>query len=200
MIVFKKYILLKTLETYKSVQTLAGVIGRGQPQRHKGHKGGVDKPQSQTVLFSFAKFLNILLLVACFVLVFSCDNASEKTYNEGAQLYKKHCENCHMEDGTGLEALYPPLANSDMLQTMGVGAACVIQNGLTGKIVVNGVEFETGMEGIKGLSAVEITNILNYIHNAWENKREFIQLDEVEAALKNCSPGSGRCARWRSTA
>lgn len=119
-------------------------------------------------------------------MIFSCDNSREKTYNEGAILYEKHCENCHMADGTGLEALYPPLAKADMLQNLGVKAACIIKNGLQGKILVNGVEFETGMAPIKGLSNVEITNILNYIHNAWGNKRAFIQLNEVEATLQEC--------------
>ena len=115
----------------------------------------------------------------------SCGNAREKTYNEGAQLYKKHCSNCHGDDGTGLEELYPPLANADMLQTLGASAACVIQKGLKGKIVVNGITFETGMEPVKNLSAIEITNILNFIHNAWGNQREFIQLSEVEKILKH---------------
>jgi cytochrome c551 len=116
----------------------------------------------------------------------SCEH-SVKTYNEGATLYTRYCENCHMPDGTGLEALYPPLAKSDMLENSGVSAACIIKYGLQGKILVNGVEFETGMEPVKDLSDVEITNILNYIHNAWGNKRAFIQLNEVQAALENCS-------------
>ncbi|BDS10328.1 c-type cytochrome [Aureispira anguillae] len=131
---------------------------------------------------------NIIYLSAFFLLLgISCSNPAEKTYNEGAILYQKHCENCHMEDGSGLEALYPPLAGADMLENMGVGAACIIKNGLKGKIIVNGVEFETGMEPIKGLSNVEITNIVNYIHNAWGNKRAFIQLNEVEKTLETCA-------------
>jgi mono/diheme cytochrome c family protein len=123
----------------------------------------------------------------CFFLLLSCVNSAEKTYNEGAQLYKVHCENCHMEDGKGFEQMIPPLAGADMLENMGVGAACVIQNGLKGKILVNEVEYEIGMDPIKGLSVVEITNIVNYIHNAWGNKRAFIQLNEVESALEGCS-------------
>lgn len=117
---------------------------------------------------------------------FSCDNSRGSEHSEGAILYKKHCENCHMEDGTGLEALYPPLAGADMLKSIGVGAACIIKNGLKGKIIVNGVEFETGMEPVKGLSTIEITNIVNYIHNAWGNKKDFIQLNEVESVLESC--------------
>jgi len=132
------------------------------------------------------RYLFFIGLWSLFLFIVGCTNGTEKTYNEGAQLYKKHCESCHMEDGTGLEALYPPLAQSDMLEILGVKAACVIKNGLQGKIVVNGIEFETGMAPIKGLSAVEITNIVNYIHNAWGNKRPFIQLNEVEKALQGC--------------
>ena len=132
------------------------------------------------------RYLFFIGLWSLFLFIVGCTNSTEKTYNEGAQLYKKHCESCHMEDGTGLEALYPPLAQSDMLEILGVKAACVIKNGLQGKIVVNGIEFETGMAPIKGLSAVEITNIVNYIHNAWGNKRPFIQLNEVEKALQGC--------------
>lgn len=131
------------------------------------------------------QFYLSIVLYACWW-VGACSSPAEKTYNEGAILYKKHCENCHMEDGTGLEALYPPLAGADMLESLGVNAACIIKNGLEGKIMVNGVEFETGMPAVSGLSAVEITNIVNYIHNAWGNKRAFIQLDEVEKALEDC--------------
>lgn len=130
-----------------------------------------------------------LLLIVLLLSFWACaNNNAEKTYNEGAQLYQKHCENCHMEDGKGLEALYPPLAQSDMLESMGVGAACIIVNGLSGKVQVNGTEYEMDMPPVKGLTPVEVTNILNYIHNAWGNKRDFIQLNEVQQLLKSCAP------------
>ncbi len=130
------------------------------------------------------KLLTLFIVLLIFFSL-SCEH-STRTYNEGAVLYKKHCENCHMSDGTGLEALYPPLAKSDMLINLDINTACIIQNGLQGKIVVNSVEYETGMDPIKELSAVQITNILNYIHNAWGNKRDFIQLDQVKKVLDDC--------------
>ena len=135
--------------------------------------------------------MNKLVSVFCCFAVtllgfFGCEH-STRTYNEGAVLYQKHCANCHMDDGSGLEALYPPLAAADLLKSLDIRAACVIRNGLQGRIVVNGIEYETGMAAIKQLSDVELTNILNYIHNAWGNKRRFIQLKEVKAVLKVCS-------------
>lgn len=117
----------------------------------------------------------------------SCVGGAERKYDEGAQLYEQHCANCHMEDGQGLEALYPPLAQSDWLQMVDVGAACVLRHGLEGAIVVNGVEYGMAMPAQEQLSTVEITNILNYIHNAWGNERDFISLSEVEKALEACA-------------
>ena len=131
---------------------------------------------------------HLVTLISLFSLVvglLSCEH-SVRTYNEGAVLYSKNCANCHMDDGSGLEALYPPLAGADMLESLDVAAACLIRHGLEGHIVVNGVVYETGMAGIEHLTDVEITNILNYIHNAWGNKRAYIPLKEVKAVLKAC--------------
>jgi mono/diheme cytochrome c family protein len=127
------------------------------------------------------------VLVLSFVLavVAACGNG-EQPYKEGAVLYKKHCENCHMEDGSGLEALYPPLAGSDMLQSMDIAAACVIRNGLQGPMTVNGVQYDMEMPPMPQLSGVEIANLLNYIHNAWGNERDYIPLDKVQATLDRC--------------
>lgn len=128
-------------------------------------------------------------LIVCWTAawILACNGSNERTYDEGANLYKQHCEHCHMEDGQGLEELYPPLAKADYLAMLGPNAACIIEYGLQGKILVNGVEFEMGMEPVKGLSRVEITNIVNYINNAWGNKQDFISLKEVEAALDACA-------------
>jgi len=126
------------------------------------------------------------MLIVLLGIIWGCQSG-EKTYNEGAMLYEQHCANCHMEDGTGLEELYPPLAKSDMLESLGASTACIIRNGLEGEIRVNGTVYNNKMLPIETLSAVEMTNIINYINNAWGNKRAFIELREVEKALEACA-------------
>lgn len=126
-------------------------------------------------------FLGALLLS----LLGACDGEGQP-YKDGALLYEKHCENCHMEDGSGLEALYPPLANSDMLKSMDIAAACVIRNGLQGPVTVNGIQYDMEMPPMPQLSGVEIANLLNYIHNAWGNERDYISLEKVQANLERC--------------
>ena len=128
----------------------------------------------------------LLLILGIGYGILACGNTGEP-YKEGAVLYKKHCAKCHMEDGTGLEALYPPLAGSDMLKSMDVAAACVLRNGLQGPLVVNGVHYDMEMPPMPQLSGVEITNLLNYVHNAWGNERAYISLDQVQASLERCT-------------
>lgn len=113
----------------------------------------------------------------------------QQPYKEGLVLYEKHCENCHMEDGKGLEELYPPLAGSDMLESMDVTAACILRNGLQGPLTVNGIQYDMEMPPMPQLSGVEIANLLNYIHNAWGNERDYIPLDDVQAVLDQCREG-----------
>ena len=105
---------------------------------------------------------------------------------EGQRLYELHCANCHMSDGTGLGGLIPPLAKADFLEIGGLQAACWIRNGLAGRIQVNGEIYENEMPANIKLSDTEITNILNYIHNAWGNQRGFISLKEVQGVLEAC--------------
>lgn len=106
---------------------------------------------------------------------------------EGKLLYEKHCSSCHGKNGEGLESLIPQLKDSDMLINAGSEVACWIRKGMSGKILVNGKEFDAEMPANKLLSNVEITNIVNYIQNAWGNSRSFITLDEINKALKKCS-------------
>ncbi len=68
----------------------------------------------------------------------------------------------------------------------GAKAACWIRHGMSGKIIVNGKEFEGEMPPNKTVSNVEITNIVNFIQNAWGNTHRFITLGEINSILDNC--------------
>lgn len=109
-----------------------------------------------------------------------------ETYPAGKALYQKHCASCHMEDGTGLRAIIPPLAGADYVQIHGADMACLIRYGIAEEIIVNGVPFNRPMYGQPDIKDVEIRNIINYIKNAWGNQGEEIPFAEVKAALEAC--------------
>lgn len=106
--------------------------------------------------------------------------------SEGQQLYAQQCANCHMDDGSGLRGLIPPLAGSDYLTRHRDQLACLIRHGQQGEIVVNGVRYNRPMPGDLELTEVHITNILNYIQTSFGNKNELFTVQEVNQALQKC--------------
>lgn len=125
------------------------------------------------IIFSFLLF--VLGLASC----------NQETYVQGKRLYTAHCENCHMDDGTGLAKLIPPLAHSDYLRDQQSSIACIIRNGQNGSIVVNGVRYDQEMPGAK-YTEVQITNMINYINNAWGNDFGVVNLEAIETSLGSC--------------
>jgi mono/diheme cytochrome c family protein len=106
--------------------------------------------------------------------------------SEGQQLYVQQCANCHMDDGSGLRGLIPPLAGSDYLVRHREQLACIIRHGQQGEIVVNGVHYNRPMPGDQDLSEVHITNILNYIQTNFGNQNELFTVQEVNRQLEKC--------------
>jgi len=65
-----------------------------------------------------------------FILFLSTGGCQPEPYSQGEVLYKYHCENCHMEDGSGLGKLIPPLDSSRLTLSDPVKLVCLIRNGL----------------------------------------------------------------------
>lgn len=111
----------------------------------------------------------------------------QEKFAQGKNLYITHCENCHMADGTGLGANIPPLAQADYLKNNQNRIACIIRNGQTDSIMVNGTLYDQPMAGIKDLNEVQLTNLINYINQAWGNDFGFVTVGNIQDQLKNCN-------------
>lgn len=125
--------------------------------------------------------LSIFIFV-CVVLNFSC----EQKYNQGKVMYEFHCAGCHLEDGTGLGEIYPPLTKSDYVIENIKDFACIISKGISGPITVDGIEYNEEMPGNKGLTPVEISNIINYMNHTFDYGLAPQQLHETKEYLKRC--------------
>lgn len=130
-------------------------------------------------------FYFITLSVAIVIIVTAC--GPKEKFAQGKNLYAVKCENCHMEDGTGLGANIPPLAQADYLKNNQDKIACIIRNGQTDSITVNGVIYDQPMEAIDGLNDVQLTNLINYINHAWGNDFGFVTVKNIQDQMKNCN-------------
>lgn len=122
--------------------------------------------------------------IASIVLVSA--HCTQSPYIQGEILYSNFCESCHMQDGSGLGAEIPPLAGADYVAQNQEKLACMIRHGIAGPLVVNGITYNQAMPGVEVLSDVEITNIINYVNQAWGNNLGTITLGEVRRQLDAC--------------
>lgn len=102
----------------------------------------------------------------------------------GKEIYATQCMSCHMDEGQGIEDVYPPLAKADYLMKDKMRSIDNVIHGVTGEIVVNGRTYNMEMMPFEFLTDQEVSDVLNYIRNSWGNKGEAVTPEEVSAARK----------------
>lgn len=101
----------------------------------------------------------------------------------GKDVYIAQCLSCHQEQGEGIDGVYPPLAKSDYLMADKKRSVVQTLKGISGEIKVNGKIYTGDMPGFD-LTDQEVSDVLNYIRNAWGNKGPAVTTEEVAAARK----------------
>ena len=133
------------------------------------------------------------LLIFCFQLS-SCVSKSsdgnspkfDQYFIHGEQLYITHCSNCHQKNGKGLGRVYPPVDTSDYLDKNMEAVLCLIRNGKTGELMVNGKIYNQNMPSFPKLSDLEIAQIATYIYNSWNRKRGIVDVKFTSKILSAC--------------
>jgi len=131
--------------------------------------------------------LSFLVLLLFGILTSLTQCGERKPFRQGEILYNNYCANCHMEDGSGLRGLIPPLAGADYVAKDPLGMACIIRYGLADTIVVNDTVYAQPMAGIRELTDFEVTNVINFINQAWGNDYGYASFHEVKARLDSCA-------------
>jgi nitrite reductase (NO-forming) len=81
---------------------------------------------------------------------------------------------CHQAEGQGLEGVFPPLAKSDFLMLRAHASdrselVGIVLNGKTGRVTVNGKEYNGVMTPVAGLSDADIAAVLTFVTSSWGN-------------------------------
>ncbi len=100
---------------------------------------------------------------------------------DGAALYTQHCAMCHQATGLGLPGVFPPLAKSDFLKlsrTKAIQAPC---EGLSGKITVNGHDYDSAMPMVV-LDDAALSAVLTHVFTHWGNAEPAVTAEEVQQA------------------
>ncbi len=98
-------------------------------------------------------------------------------------MYLAKCITCHMDQGEGIEGIYPPLAKSDYLMTDKKRSIQQLLYGVSGEIKVNGKIYNQEMPGFS-LTDEETSDVLNYVRNSFGNKGDAVTQELVKSSRK----------------
>ncbi len=121
------------------------------------------------------------IIVGCVSLFFIAGKKQDK--KKGKELYTLNCQSCHMENGEGLEGIYPPLAKTSYVKDS-KKIIDIILNGQSGEITVNGKNYNAEMPAQSNLTDQQIADVLTYIRSSWGNKYSAIKPAQVKAQRK----------------
>lgn len=132
----------------------------------------------------------LLLLTAAGALLITLPSFQKKpafdlkaSMARGRETYITYCLSCHLDQGEGIEGVYPPLAKSDYLMADKNRAVRQILYGASGEMVVNGKTYNLEMTGVE-ISDQEVSDVMNYIRNSFGNKGGVTTPEQVAALRK----------------
>lgn len=128
------------------------------------------------------KKLSLLAILFIVAISISYSQNTSQSLQNGQSIYSTYCMSCHMEDGNGLDGVYPSLIKTSGLADKN-RLVKIITQGVRGPIDVKGVRYDAEMAGVE-LADQEVADLINYIRNSWGNKSPLIKASEVGPAKK----------------
>lgn len=98
----------------------------------------------------------------------------------GKKVYDSVCLACHMADGSGVPGMHPPLIETDFVNGDKEELIKITLEGLSGKIEVDGEEYNSIMPPHSHLTNKQIADVLTYIRGSFGNNASEVSVEEVQ--------------------
>jgi glucose/arabinose dehydrogenase/mono/diheme cytochrome c family protein len=107
------------------------------------------------------------------------DNLEKGVLSGGEMIYKTYCASCHLSNGKGDGVRFPSLDNSEYVQGNKNRLINILLNGMNQKITVKGKQFNSIMPSHSFLSNTDITLVINYIRQNFNNNASEVLESEI---------------------
>lgn len=97
----------------------------------------------------------------------------------GEEVYSANCVACHQASGEGVTGVFPPLKGSVSYYGEPKNHAKIIVKGLSGKIQVQGVDYNGAMPAHAQFTDADIAAVASYERNSWGNADGFVMPGDV---------------------
>jgi nitrite reductase (NO-forming) len=104
-----------------------------------------------------------------------------ETMKRGLAVYSRTCIACHQPTGMGIPPVFPPLAGSEWIAKSASIAVRNITNGMQGPVTVKGMNYNSMMPPVAGVTDKDIADVVTYVNNSFGNTGATVTEDEVKA-------------------
>lgn len=99
----------------------------------------------------------------------------------GRAYFAGTCAVCHQHDGGGIPGVFPPISNNEFLKKSKEELILLVLTGTSGKIVVNGQQYNSTMPALSSLKDDELANVLTFVYASWGNRAVRVSPEDVAA-------------------
>jgi mono/diheme cytochrome c family protein len=107
--------------------------------------------------------------------------ADEEVMKRGLAVYSRTCIACHQPTGKGLPPVFPPLAESPIVNGDATLSIKFILHGLIGPVTVAGTTYNSMMPAVAGLNDQDISDVTTYVRASFGNNSSPVSVEQVKA-------------------
>ena len=112
---------------------------------------------------------------------------------DGRAVFARTCATCHQQNGQGIQAAFPPLAENPVVTGDKARLIRLVLHGLSGQVTVKGQRYNNVMPPWKTLSDADMAAVLTYVRSTFGNAADAVT--PVEVAEQRAATAS-RTTMW----
>ncbi len=119
----------------------------------------------------------------------------KESMERGKKVYDQYCMACHMQDGTGVPRLNPPLVKTSYVLGDKKTIIEIVIKGFDAQVEIEGEYYQNAMAPHDFLTDEQIADVATYVRNSFGNKASVVvpsDVKAVRAAIKEiiCNPNN----------
>ncbi len=120
-------------------------------------------------------------LIVAFILCIFLQPLPKESMERGKKVYDQYCMSCHMQDGTGVPRLNPPLVKTSYVIGDKTTIIEIVLKGFDAQVEIEGEYYQNTMAPHDFLTDEQIADVTTYVRNSFGNKASVIVPADVKA-------------------
>jgi len=120
-------------------------------------------------------------IIVAFILLIFLQPLPKESMERGKKVYDQYCMPCHMQDGTGVPRLNPPLVKTSYVLGDKKTIIEIVLKGFDAQVEIEGEYYQNAMAPHDFLTDEQIADVTTFVRNSFGNKASVVAPSDVKA-------------------